>query len=133
MSKPISEERLNDYVDGLLSAQDAAGKGFNVLYPYTAFMPLAPSLSDRTVPVPLLSGVLSGRVTIRDAATQRVAVLYERKDGNLGLIGSGVVKGAVIVGAYGVLLAGSRGDTRSQHLEDLYWVLVNSTEFSWNH
>lgn len=22
---------------------------------------------------------------------------------------------------------------RSQHLEDLYWVLVNSTEFSWNH
>ena len=23
--------------------------------------------------------------------------------------------------------------TRAQLLEDLYWVLINSTEFSWNH
>ena len=23
--------------------------------------------------------------------------------------------------------------TRAQHLQDLYWALVNSTEFSWNH
>jgi hypothetical protein len=22
---------------------------------------------------------------------------------------------------------------RGQHLEDLYWALINSTEFSWNH
>lgn len=27
----------------------------------------------------------------------------------------------------------SRGRQRSRHLEDLYWVLLNSTEFSWNH
>ncbi|MEX0819361.1 MAG: DUF1553 domain-containing protein, partial [Pirellulaceae bacterium] len=31
------------------------------------------------------------------------------------------------------LLGGAKGDTRSNRLEDLYWVLVNSTEFSWNH
>jgi len=31
------------------------------------------------------------------------------------------------------LLAGAKGDERSKRLEDLYWVLVNSTEFSWNH
>jgi hypothetical protein len=31
------------------------------------------------------------------------------------------------------LLSGTEGDKRSERLEDLYWVLVNSTEFSWNH
>ncbi len=31
------------------------------------------------------------------------------------------------------LLGGTQGDNRSERLEDLYWVLVNSTEFSWNH
>jgi hypothetical protein len=31
------------------------------------------------------------------------------------------------------LLRGVRGDNRGQLIEDLYWVLVNSTEFSWNH
>ncbi|MCA9120938.1 MAG: DUF1553 domain-containing protein [Planctomycetales bacterium] len=31
------------------------------------------------------------------------------------------------------LLSGTKGDDRSKCLEDLYWVLVNSTEFSWNH
>ncbi|MEO8499084.1 MAG: hypothetical protein ABI614_28805, partial [Planctomycetota bacterium] len=31
------------------------------------------------------------------------------------------------------LLSGTQGDKRSEQLEDLYWVLVNSTEFSWNH
>jgi hypothetical protein len=31
------------------------------------------------------------------------------------------------------LLSGTEGDKRSECLEDLYWVLVNSTEFSWNH
>ncbi len=31
------------------------------------------------------------------------------------------------------LLENSRGDTRSRHMEDLFWVLVNSTEFGWNH
>ena len=31
------------------------------------------------------------------------------------------------------LLTGTKGDDRSQRVEDLYWVLVNSTEFSWNH
>jgi hypothetical protein len=30
-------------------------------------------------------------------------------------------------------LAGRTGTERSQCLEDLYWTLVNSTEFSWNH
>lgn len=30
-------------------------------------------------------------------------------------------------------LAGSKGDERNRHMEDLYWVLINSTEFSWNH
>jgi hypothetical protein len=30
-------------------------------------------------------------------------------------------------------IAGSKGPARSRHLEDLYWVLLNSTEFSWNH
>jgi len=30
-------------------------------------------------------------------------------------------------------LAGSKGNSRSQHLEDLYWALLNSSEFSWNH
>lgn len=30
-------------------------------------------------------------------------------------------------------LAAARGDERRRVLEDLYWVLVNSTEFSWNH
>jgi hypothetical protein len=30
-------------------------------------------------------------------------------------------------------LAGTRGDDRRQQMEDLYWALVNSTEFSWNH
>ena len=30
-------------------------------------------------------------------------------------------------------LAGSSGNERSQRMEDLYWVLINSTEFSWNH
>jgi len=31
------------------------------------------------------------------------------------------------------LLSGTEGDNRGHRLEDLYWVLVNSTEFSWNH
>jgi hypothetical protein len=30
-------------------------------------------------------------------------------------------------------LAGTAGKERSQCLEDLYWALINSTEFSWNH
>jgi hypothetical protein len=30
-------------------------------------------------------------------------------------------------------LASSTGDARSRCLEDLYWALINSTEFSWNH
>lgn len=30
-------------------------------------------------------------------------------------------------------LAGTRGHERNQLLEDLYWTLLNSTEFSWNH
>ncbi|MBL7043243.1 MAG: hypothetical protein ISR77_31705 [Pirellulaceae bacterium] len=31
------------------------------------------------------------------------------------------------------LISGTNGDDRSERLEDLYWVLVNGTEFSWNH
>jgi hypothetical protein len=30
-------------------------------------------------------------------------------------------------------LDGKKGKSRTQALEDLYWVLLNSTEFSWNH
>jgi len=30
-------------------------------------------------------------------------------------------------------LAGTQGKTRQQRLADLYWDLINSTEFSWNH
>jgi hypothetical protein len=30
-------------------------------------------------------------------------------------------------------LAGTTGDERTRRMEDLYWVLINSTEFSWNH
>ncbi len=30
-------------------------------------------------------------------------------------------------------LAGKFGNTRSQAVSDLYWALINSTEFSWNH
>ncbi len=30
-------------------------------------------------------------------------------------------------------LAGTSGKERSQRMEDLFWVLINSTEFSWNH
>jgi hypothetical protein len=30
-------------------------------------------------------------------------------------------------------LAGTRGPERARRMEDLYWTLVNSTEFSWNH
>lgn len=30
-------------------------------------------------------------------------------------------------------LAGSQGSDRAERIEDLYWVLVNSTEFSWSH
>jgi hypothetical protein len=30
-------------------------------------------------------------------------------------------------------LRGSRGEARSSRMADLYWTLVNSTEFSWNH
>jgi hypothetical protein len=30
-------------------------------------------------------------------------------------------------------LAGTRGTERNQHMEDLCWALINSTEFSWNH
>jgi hypothetical protein len=30
-------------------------------------------------------------------------------------------------------LAGSKGKDRSARMEDLYWTLLNSTEFSWNH
>lgn len=30
-------------------------------------------------------------------------------------------------------LAGTRGDVRARRLSDLFWTLVNATEFSWNH
>ena len=30
-------------------------------------------------------------------------------------------------------LAGSRGDERSRRMVDLFWTLINATEFSWNH
>lgn len=30
-------------------------------------------------------------------------------------------------------LAGSTGKERNQRMEDLYWTLINSTEYSWNH
>jgi len=30
-------------------------------------------------------------------------------------------------------LSETGGDTRNQRMEDLYWTLINSTEFSWNH
>ena len=30
-------------------------------------------------------------------------------------------------------LAGTRGDARGSRLSDLFWTLVNATEFSWNH
>ena len=30
-------------------------------------------------------------------------------------------------------LKGTRGDERSKRMTDLFWTLVNSTEFSWNH
>jgi Protein of unknown function (DUF1553)/Protein of unknown function (DUF1549) len=30
-------------------------------------------------------------------------------------------------------LAGAKGDERRHRLEDLYWTLMNATEFSWNH
>jgi hypothetical protein len=30
-------------------------------------------------------------------------------------------------------LKGSKGKARNQRMEDLFWVLLNSTEFSWNH
>lgn len=31
------------------------------------------------------------------------------------------------------LLEGAKGDRRSEVMEDIYWTLMNSTEFSWNH
>ena len=30
-------------------------------------------------------------------------------------------------------LAGTKGNMRNQRIEDLYWDLLNSVEFSWNH
>ena len=30
-------------------------------------------------------------------------------------------------------LAGSKAKDRQQRLTDLYWALINTTEFSWNH
>jgi hypothetical protein len=30
-------------------------------------------------------------------------------------------------------IAGTAGDERNNRLADLYWTLINSTEFSWNH
>ena len=30
-------------------------------------------------------------------------------------------------------LHGTSGDERSDRLEDIFWALVNSTEFKWNH
>lgn len=30
-------------------------------------------------------------------------------------------------------IVGSKGDTRGQRMSDIYWMLVNSTEFLWNH
>ena len=30
-------------------------------------------------------------------------------------------------------LVGKRGEARSRELGDLYWVLLNSSEFQWNH
>jgi hypothetical protein len=31
------------------------------------------------------------------------------------------------------LLKGTKGKARSKAMEDLYWTLFNTTEFSWNH
>lgn len=31
------------------------------------------------------------------------------------------------------LLANSRGEVRAQRMGDLFWTLLNSSEFSWNH
>jgi len=30
-------------------------------------------------------------------------------------------------------LKDTKGDDRTQKMEDMYWILLNSTEFSWNH
>lgn len=35
--------------------------------------------------------------------------------------------------AFGPLLAGVQGDEQHHMVEDLFWTLLNSTEFSWNH
>ena len=34
---------------------------------------------------------------------------------------------------FGARLAKTSGSERSRRLGDLYWTLINSTEFSWNH
>jgi hypothetical protein len=36
-------------------------------------------------------------------------------------------------GRFGERLHGSRGEERSRRMEDLFWTLVNTTEFKWNH
>ncbi len=36
-------------------------------------------------------------------------------------------------GRFAEYLTEKKGDTRSQAVSDLYWALINSTEFSWNH
>jgi hypothetical protein len=35
--------------------------------------------------------------------------------------------------AFAPHLAGTRGNFRQQRCEDLYWTILNSTEFAWNH
>ena len=36
-------------------------------------------------------------------------------------------------GHFSAQLRGTKGDERSERMADLYWALLNSTEFSWNH
>ena len=40
---------------------------------------------------------------------------------------------AVEMEHFATRLNDAKGDSRIEFLEDLYWVLLNSTEFSWNH
>ena len=34
---------------------------------------------------------------------------------------------------FGYRIAKAKGQTRKERLADLYWTLLNTTEFSWNH
>ena len=47
--------------------------------------------------------------------------------GKLGWIGNGTLDG------FGQWLADTRGRNREQAVEDIFWILFNSPEFSWNH